>query len=319
MAIPFLGAGLAIGIGEESTWGTAVARARWERATSSGLRRTFVREAVGGLGVNGPSLNQFHTFTSRNRVGGSLAFFAQYNSYGLSTLLKHAMGTVGTTGAGDPYMHTYQLRKALPTGLTIEVTTADYAEVFEGCKVNRLILTHDVGALPRVEADIIGETSAGPAAAGSPTYVADADYAYIHQQVGGTLSWNSVEYVIRRLVVTIDNKLEARDQIGSLSTLEPVRGAHQEVTFAVDIERTVNTLHTAYLAGTASDATFTFAASAGRSIAYTLQNAEIFDYDPPANISSVGPLVQRVTFRGFDDGTDEGLGVVLVNKNSATI
>jgi hypothetical protein len=314
----YVGAGAAIGFGTESTWGTAVARARWERATGTGLRRVRTREVVQDLsGTGGGSANYMHMFTSRDRVRGTLAFNGHYHSYGLTTLLKHAMGSCTDGGAG-PYTHTYTLTATMQTGLTIEmIMGSNYSEVFEGCKVNRLTLTHEIGRPMGVEADIIGQTSGGAASAGTATY--NSTYTYVLPEQGGSFTWNSVAYVVRRCVVSIDNKLVERDQIGSLNSLEPKRGEKPDVLITLDIERDSDALQTAFLADTESaSATITFT-SGSYSIAYTGHNSQIVDYDPPASIGGIGPLVQRLTLRCLSNGTNEGLGIVVTNANSATI
>ena len=313
----YLGAGAAVGFGAESTWGTAVARTRWERSVSTGIRRVRSREVVADLaGPGGGSANYLHTFTSRDRVRGTIGFNGHMNSYGLTMLLKYAMGSVTDGGAG-PYTHTYTLALSLPTGLTIEQISANYGEVFEGCKVNRLTLTHEVGRPMMVEADIIGETSGGATSAGTASFVSTYDYVQGHH--GGSFTWNSVAYTIRRMQITIDNKLIERDAIGTLNSLEPKRGEKTDILCSLDIERDSDALQTAYLADTASTtATMTFT-SGSNSIAYTLHNSQIFDYDPPASISGIGPLVQRLTLRGLSDGTNGGLGVVVTNANSTAV
>ena len=62
----------------------------------------------------------------------------EFAALGLGTLLKNALGSVATSGAG-PYTHVIK-RGALPAGLTLEKGFTDLAKyfVFTGCKIAKL-------------------------------------------------------------------------------------------------------------------------------------------------------------------------------------
>lgn len=316
MSIPYLGYGAYLGSGEESVYGTAVARDRWTRVNSVGIRRARTKQTVDDITSVGSTFpNVRHVFTASDRVSGSFVFNASYDSTFLQRQLYHAMGAVNTSGTG-PYTHVYTTDLDLPAGQTLEQGAGNsYAEVFEGCKVNRLTLDVEPGRLMTCSVDVIGETSGGPTTQGSPSQVANP--VWINPVHGGQFTFNSVSYTIKRFQLTIDNKLSERDQIGSLETLEPARTARAEYTIQVVLERVSNALHTAYLNDTQADAQIVFQnIPAAKSITFDLMNAMIMEYDPPA-VSQVGPLEESVTFRGFADSSDGGLQITLVNGNSA--
>lgn len=130
------------------------------------------------------------------------------------------------------------------------------------------------------------------------------------------MSFNGVNYTLKSVELTIDNKLARQDYLGSAASGEPVLTAHQEVTLRVTLTGTSNTLQAAYLAQTASDIVLAFTDSP-RSLTFTLHNAEISEYADP--IGGVGIIEQTVTFRAFGDDTDHGLSVALVNADSSAV
>lgn len=313
MALPYLGKDATIGVGAESTWGTAVARARWERLRQVTLHREDEFAPIPDLGDNGTSLVPTDSFQVSENVVGNVEINVSYDGYVATTLLYHAMGGLSTSGAG-PYVHTLTLASALPTGLTIEaIKGSGHGEVYEGCKVNRLTLGVAVGEVMRMTAEIIGETSGGQVSVASPTLTTPT-YAIHHQ--AGLMTINSVTYRIKSFELVIDNKLTRRDGLGLNTTLEPARGDKTAVSCRVTVERVSNALETLYQAGTKADASITFT-SGSKSIAITLQNALISSYDCP--VSRVGPLEETIELVGYRSASKTGLEVVWTNANTATI
>ena len=313
MSTLYLGRGAYAGSGVEVTWGTAVTRTRWEYVTGPGLKRTRSRAVVDHM--HGPSFgpNVRHQHLVSDRVAGSLAFRAHYGSTFLQRMLEAATGgTPATTGSETPWTHAFTLAAALPA-LTIEQGSGTgHAEVFSGCRVNRLTLGIGVGELMSVNADIIGKTSGGPVALGSPSLPTVTMPAWMSHHHAGVLSWNSVNYTVKRAEFVIDNKLAEREGLGSLNAVQIDRSALAEVMVRVTLNRLNNNFHTAHFADTESDGSLTFTSGA-HSLAFAFHNATIDEYDAPA--SSVGPIEESVTFRCFSDGTDEGLKFTLINGN----
>jgi hypothetical protein len=314
MALPYLGFGSYISIGKEVTWGTAVARTRSVRPITCDLERRIINQVVEDLAGNDASAHESLDYQSAEESGGSFSFYADFGCYGLTALLEQAMGAAATSGSG-PYTHEFTLDKDLLNGLTIEQGNGlSEAEVFEGGSINRLIIEAEVGRKVRVTAEVIAETSGGPTTITAPTFITSAPV--LHHQAG-TMTWNSVEYTIQRLVLTIDNKLARRQQLGSHLTKQPARTAKSEVTIQVTLERVSNALKTAHQARTASDLEITFTGSGSNSLAIAAHNTKIWEYR--GGPSGVGPITEQLTFRSFSDGTDLGLAVTVVNSNSAVI
>lgn len=143
MAEIYHGRGAVIGLGEESTWGTAVSRTNWRPLISTDLTRTIEKVPRPSLRVGAAGAMRRAHYVQADNAGGSFEIEATYENVGL--LIKHIMGTVATTGSG-PYTHTYTFADDVPTGLTIEnVRGTGTSEVFEGCRINTATLAVSAG------------------------------------------------------------------------------------------------------------------------------------------------------------------------------
>lgn len=136
------------------------------QATGSRSQLAFVEEVTFGTTPNTPDMNglpftseslmtEINTFQSEEirsdrmvqkvlagniRPAGDVNFELQPE--GLTTLFKHALGSVATSGSG-PYTHQIDGASSLPTGLTIEKGFTDVAQYFQytGCRINTLNMT----------------------------------------------------------------------------------------------------------------------------------------------------------------------------------
>ena len=90
-------------------------------------------------------------------AGGALP--VELSAESIGKLLKHALGTVNTTGTG-PYVHTITIG-ALPEGFTLEkdfganITTGRYEKI-NGCRINAMNVEFTGNGKPTVSFDIIG-------------------------------------------------------------------------------------------------------------------------------------------------------------------
>jgi len=309
----YLGRNSAVGLGEESTWGTAVSRTAFRPLNSSSLLRqaTFVpRPDL--KSDSGSAMRRGH-YQSEESMTGTFEVAATYDNIGM--ILKHALGTAASSGSG-PYTHTYTLAAAPPTGLTIEVVrgTSTKSEVFEGCKISSMTMSVNAGECMMVSCDIIGQTSAARGSAGTPSY--SAQEHLIEASHAGQLSFNSVNYDLSSFTLTVNNSLDRRQLLGSVETSEPLRTDFMSVELSFEIEA-VDTLYTALLANTQGDAvvTFTHPTVSNRSMAFTIQNFYLNAVTD--EISDAGIVTASCSGVGESDGTDEGLQIVSVNSNSS--
>ncbi len=310
-----LGMQARVSLGEEVTAGTAVSRTVGGRIKSTTMNGTLTREPVGHLyGSGGSAANEVDFYDVQKVVGGEIVIPATYQGGILGLLLKHAMGSNVDAGAG-PYTHTLTLAGALPAGLTVAVERGTGGlgdQVFNGNKIASLELSVAVGEVMQCRAEMLGM---GYASRGSDSPTALSTPYFIKHDHAGAIGFDSATYKARAFTLRINNNLDGLRDLGSLNVSEVNRAGFQTIEVEAQLVARSDALYAAHLAGTQGDMTITFS-DGTRSLAITLHNAIITSYADP--ISGPGVITQTVTFRGFGDGTDHGLGIVLTN-GTATV
>lgn len=314
MTAPLLGYDGYIGTGKESTWGTAVTRTAWVTAKTLDLEKTIVTLALDHLtGSAGPYPRE--SIQSREDAGGSVSFYADYANKVLAHFLEAGIGQVATTGSG-PYTHTFIPAATLPTGLTVEQGNVDTYEVFEGCKVSSWSFEVSATQAAVFTANIIAQTSGGLTTPNSsPPTVPAHSYPIVHSHAG-TATLNGNTYRLRSFKVMGDNKLGRRDALGLQATDEPFSTAHREFRIEVELYATNEVIEGDFAGRSQADATFAFTDSP-RSLTFTLRNA--IPTVRKLTRNSVGGQLYRLTYQGFNNGTNVGLTAVLVNANSSAV
>lgn len=311
----YTGRGSYIGIGEEVTWGTAVAAARYANVRSFGLQRRRETAPVPDLLQPDTGAVPRRKFTVRDRASGPVEIPMFFEDYVATALAKHALGAVATSGAG-PYTHALTLSASLPTGLTIRRGIGTHVEqIYEGCRITRAVWRAAVGEMLMGSFDVIAQTNTGAQAIGTPAYPSTLTPIAAHHATT-YLTWNGLTLKIKSFEFIVDNHLTEIDSIGDLNTRQPERSAPTEVLINCTREREDNDLETAYLAETQSDASITFA-SGSHSVKFDGHNACLESYDVPLN--QVGPVEESFTLRCYSDGTDLGGKITWINGNSAVI
>jgi hypothetical protein len=311
-----LGKDARISAGEESTAGTEVSRTAVARLVSTTLQRAIERDVVPHLvGSGAAAANPVDFFETVATVGGDLEINAAYQGSALGLWLKHALGTVNTTGSG-PYAHAFSLAGALPAGLSLCVERGSGGlgdEELLGCKISSFELSVAPGQVMACRMSIIGM---GGSARGSDSPPALATLYPITHKHAGQLSFDSANYTLSAFTLRVDNNLTPLPELGSLYSSEPQRNGFQTIEIEAELVARSDALFTASLASTQGDVTITFTDST-RSLAIVLHNAVIFSYSDP--ISAFGVIKQKVVWRGLGDGTDHGLLVTLTNANSSAV
>ena len=310
----FLGRGAALGFGVEVDWSTPVARTNWMRVVSAGIDRTVdkvPRPHLGTLGAT--SANRRSHFLASDMVAGDFEIVASYDDSTL-LLLEYGLGAVATTGAG-PFVHTFTLADTLPIGLTVEqIFGTGGAEVYAGCMVTNLGISCAVGEVMRLTGSVIGHTSAGRVAAGTPTY-SPLGASVIHHQAG-VFTFNGNTYNLKSMDLTVDNKLATRQQLGTLLTSQPNRSDFMEVGVSVTLEYSTESLQAELYADNQGDATITFTGLGNNVAAFTFQDAYITTVSTP--VSGTDVIELSVDFICESDGTDEGLSIAITNDNASS-
>jgi len=264
MAVPYRSLGSCLGLGLESTAGTAVSRTKWCHLNGSSLTLTARNRAARGRLAHKSTAFVKSRFVVDQQVGGTVTVPGSYSALGL--LLRAAFGTVTGTG---PY--TFAAAAALPS-LTIEqvVGTSGRSEVYEGCKVNSMTMTAAPGSEVLFAFDIIAQTKAADGSAGSPT---QTDAVPIeHFEVAVTWNGSSVG-TVKNVSSVLTNALNRRPQVGSLDTAEPSVGV-REVRTTIVIDKESFSLRASELADTVSDLviTCTDTATGAKTLVYTIND-----------------------------------------------
>lgn len=308
-----------IGIGEESTWGTSVARDKFFEYNSHGLaveERKLISPSLFRVGIHKDRVVQGHV-----AVGGDINLNPQYGG-GWLRLLKHGMGGLATiavdpTNAANVRQHTFTIADSLPTGLSVEVDEDTTAFLLEGCKVSQLRFRIATESLLEVTASVIGQ-EVTTVTATSPTFATDP----LIKDSDAVLTWNAGSVCVREAEVVLSNNLTAdRRCLNDRFVKEPVRGAKLAVTgrFVAEFENT--TLYTDFRNGTNRALRLRFTGSAA-------QGSYNYEFDMQCNVSKLmsggmppvddaGPIIVEHSFQAFRDATDNELKIIVINVDSS--
>jgi hypothetical protein len=304
------------GLGEEVTAGTEAARTVWLRITSNSLMAAAEYVEVNNLAHTTGYATHGESIITKKKVGGAVSGFLSYRGMGL--LLKHALGSLSSSGAG-PYTHTYTHALALPAGLTGESVrgTSGNAEEHYGLRVSKLTLNMKANEIGTWEADFIGMGTQARAAGGTPS--PSVPYRIVgHHLASSGFTFNSVTYKVRSIKLVIDNKLTEVAEMSSLYTSSPQRGDHSEFTVEVELYATVETLYNAHLAGTSAGFTAVFTEpSTSDTFTITLHNVTCVECADP--LSGAGLISTRAVFKGHAGSSDSGCTIEVVNTQSSGI
>ena len=300
-----------IKLGEESSYGVAASLTVDSRIVSSSLAESQERSRKSFLSQSGAAFSVGH-FDNFLMVGGSVELPLLYEGSGL--LIKAALGSVSTSGAGPSYTHTFAASDDLPS-LTVEFQRGTgSSEKFLGCMVSSISFSGAAGEEIIMSVDFIAQDANARSSAASSSFGSGRQVFHFE---AGTLSFGGNTYNVRSFECTIDNKLARRQVLGDKKTLEPAISDVREAMFNLTLEMEDDNLYNAQLADTTSDAVLVFTNSDSDSITFTLKNAYITDYSDP--VATFGALERSVTFMGEADSSNEAISIVIVNQQSSAV
>lgn len=311
-----VGHGAFVGFGEESSYGTEAARANWMRVNSISIKRERMKQILPDLGSYGQaSSNPREFFVERDDVVGGFGVVMSYDDSTL-LLLKHLLGAVAT-GSGPPYTHTFTLASPGPTGLTIEAAPGNtpgfnHAQQFVGCRLSSGVITIVPGKPLTMDLTVMGRTSGGLEAIGSPTLTAPSR---IYQHQAGAITLGATTVALKQMVIRIDRGLARLPEVGSLHTSAPT-----EERLSIEIELKAawqaNKFHTNWFADTQEDLAVTFTGPSSKSMVITAHNCLVMDTSEP--VSGPGVIEQTIKLKPFaESGGDQGLAIAMTNANSS--
>lgn len=223
-----------LGIGQESSYGTAVARTNFFEINDEDIaveENKIESAALASVGIRSTKVKQ-----GGISAGGSFSYDMQYA--GAERLFKHVFGQISSsqpdvTSNPTVWDHTFTIADELPTGLTVEVfrdtdnftTEPQKSFLYSGCLITSLNLSCTVDDLLKCSFQIMGKDE-GRAAKSTPSYNS-SELAVYHQ---GTLKWNNHDVEVENFSIDINNALEARPKLGSRFTRQPKRSGKLSVS-----------------------------------------------------------------------------------------
>ena len=305
-----------LGWAQESTYGTAVhPPTKFIEIESESLkaeRKYNVRPLLGHV-------SQRRTVKSKMNVGGS--FKSDLVWEGMEQILKHALGSVITTGT-NPYTHTYSLAAALPAGLSFYVNRdagaigGSSAFQYSGCKIGKLTLAQEMEMPLTIEAEVLGRDRQNVAlvAATFPTYDCP-DYAQMTVKAINPASAN-FDLPIKSLTISIDNALhDDQFRLGEYRRAGAGRGAQRKVSIEAECEFESLTAFAYFRDLVTSDLQFKWV-SGTKSLTITLPKVTFDGEDPAAG--DAGPFYLKLSNTALANAADhDELSLVLINATSS--
>jgi len=304
-----------INFGQESTWGTSVARPKSLKIISESMELQDAPEPRKSLG----QVTRLGYYKGRKTIAGDVNAEFIYN--GLEMFLYNAMGSVSTSSASPNYQHTYRIADPLPAGMSMECEKDAGYFVFEGCMVNTMTFNMTDLEILQAVFSFIGEDQASySSAAGTASDFFTDDAVKPWTSVGNvftaTLDGAAVTGGIREASITLNNSLSGdRPNLGSRTIQQPVRNSWVEVTgsFTTDFRNeSIAEWYTDFVNGTAVAMVFKYQKDANTSIEIDVPVAYYTGETPKVG----GPDVVSATlpFIGAYDSTSTALQVVLKNQ-----
>lgn len=310
----FSGLNAQVGIGIESTPGTAVAPTRWPSGTRSApftRNQTFLMSQA----LRSGRVIRAKRFAGKYGYTGELE--VELSSADAGILLRTAIGGAVTTGAG-PYTHTFTPANDLPAS-SVEVGTPSLAAInrfrYTGAYVQSWTLTINPEEIVRMALSYIGMDVDVTGVLSTPTYTTVDPFlpAQATLTIGGTTECFS------NVTLTGTNNLSQSDV---LCVATPGRRAVRDAGFhdlggTFDQEFEDMTLYNLFVAGTA--ATFSLAINAGATSQLTITGSVKFDGENP-KVTGPEVLKQSIPFTFMHDTSDaSAFTAVLINSVSTAV
>jgi hypothetical protein len=318
------GYNLYAGFGEEVTFGTGVAGTRWFEIISENIKcKARPRLPAKALG----SLSAKRTIRGKTEGGGS--FQAEMSWNGFERLFKHNFGasSVATIGA-NPYTHTFTLKAALDTGLTLlinrDAVGIGGSAMFQylGAHIAKLKISQQENEPLIIEPTFILRDVANVAVQ-APTYPTWDPIEYGYMTIaridpdGGATDIKIISFSLE-----IDNKLEAKQYLTSHLSQGVHRVDRRSVMWEAEIEFENLTVYNAYKNQDEHDFRFKWMKDSGIDTVNTLQIDMPKSYleEGEPEVSAAGPI--RISLKGvaqMSAADNDELVIVLKNTTAGPI
>ncbi len=304
-----------IGIGVESTVGTAVTPTRFYEFTSESIVQTIERVESSGLRAGSRVLRSDRYVSGQLGIEGSVELEVTAGNFGI--LFKHALGANSTSGS-DPYTHVATMLDPFGLGLTVQVGRPGNdgtvrAFTYAGCKISTLDLKCAVGDLLSADLGIVGSTAE---ATGSITSASYGSGLQVVSFTGAAISVGGSSYPCKDFSLSLDNGLDAeRYVLGANTTREPVAASLAEVTGSLTAEFVDLTAYNRVVNATHGAISAVFTGADGKTVTVSIPVAR-FDGDTP-NVGGPEIVEQQLTYKGLFDGSASPVTITTINADSA--
>lgn len=319
MATVHLGRNAAVGIGFETTEGTAVAAARWARLASLALNKASTRSRIDDLSLGTTSYLKAR-YLEQVEISGSIEILCYYENGSLASFLRACIGgTWSTTGSG-PYTHTLD-PGAEPPPITLRTArdtlsstgALQRGDVIAGARITSASLSASTPGILRLSMNFVAMSST-PGSAPTPSLPTHDDPILSH--AANRWQWNSVDYTPRSITLDLENAIEGLRGFGSASITGAAVTGIRNARMTVTRFKTNDNWPDAQSAGTESDGDITFTVDGGTDqFRINLYNAQIPEAVTIA-AQSVGLIEESAIFEPRDDGTDPPVQFILVNDDA---
>jgi hypothetical protein len=310
-----------IGMGQETTWGTAVTPTDFVEFTSESLKMDINRIAVEA--INGTASLKKHVDLQKE-VKGDIAFPVNADDC-IGMLLKVFFGQSATSqqqGTYIAYLHTFKGNNRYITdgvkgsGLTLQVVRDSIGFDYSGCLPSVLKFDVAQNGLLNCTASMIGKIAAIQGTPTSATFTTQNPLVFSSCVVNKTGS--PIEVVSASVV--IDNGVVSSNLLGQTTVKRPEIGG-RKVTGNLLINFEDSIVYNDFINGTNYEITLTATGAVitgaySYYLKFTLGNV-VFLNNPTPNVGNKGVITQNVPFMAlYDDATDQDIKVELMNTIS---
>ena len=324
MSDRYYGRDSVLGLGVESTFGTAVTITNWLEPIEFTPTETVTNyqpqnlRRLGGFMITGPQVTKMEYTLSWS---GEFCYDFQ------GMLLEAAMGNAVSTSGAGPYVHVYDPADAASEPakfLTVEggLGTSGNSVLYRGTCVNTFALNIAPNETVKYSVDCIVQQANDAASEGTATYGA---LTYVNDAVDFvSATWNGItlsDDELGSITVTLNNNLQPSFALGSLYTNIPFySGDGRQVEVVMDIQYAAtigNALRDGNKAGTQSDLVIQYTSGAN-DVLITVRNAFVDSNSIPA-VADADDMRYSATFRGVSDTTDPAITIQVTNASSSGI
>ena len=305
------------GLGEETVWGTPVARTVFGEFIGDSMKAIVARAQSGAFRRR----NQMNHFAAKQGAEGGLDVECSYIDKAVLRLLKHLFGAVSTaadTPVVGTHTHTFTLADAPPVGLSLEIhRDASSAFLYAGYRINEGTFSLEPDGLLKLA--VSGAAKAETlVSATSPTY----DTANLVQHSQAAVTWGGVSKEVTNFELAIANALALdRRILGSRNIAAPVAEGKREVTGSFPKFFDNIAEYNDFVAATSRALVLTLTGgiitgSTNFKITFTLADV-VLEGETPV-VDSPGFLSQPLTFRAYETASVKPVSCAVIT-NVATV